>query len=119
VLAYLSGYLEQAPTFQKGAYTIGIGMWLALIMAFNVWFIIWPNQRKVPRRLSGRQESGGADCQADLAHHTSTPSAPIFLLPLRVFLHDLFGYDHSNQLSRTTVVSARRTLAADTCGRCC
>ena len=25
---------------------IGIGMWLALIMAFNVWFIIWPNQKK-------------------------------------------------------------------------
>ena len=21
-------------------------MWLALIMAFNVWFIIWPNQKK-------------------------------------------------------------------------
>ncbi|HET6224237.1 MAG TPA: urate hydroxylase PuuD [Dongiaceae bacterium] len=29
-----------------GAITIGIGMWLALIMAFNVWFIIWPNQKK-------------------------------------------------------------------------
>jgi uncharacterized membrane protein len=27
--------------------TIGIGMWLALIMAANVWFIIWPNQKKV------------------------------------------------------------------------
>ena len=37
----------QALTFQKGVYVIGIGMWLALIMAFNVWFIIWPNQQKV------------------------------------------------------------------------
>ena len=26
---------------------IGLGMWLGLIMAFNVWFIIWPNQKKV------------------------------------------------------------------------
>ena len=26
---------------------IGIGMWLGIIMAFNVWFIIWPNQKKV------------------------------------------------------------------------
>jgi len=26
---------------------IGIGMWLGLIMAFNVWFIIWPNQQKI------------------------------------------------------------------------
>ena len=25
---------------------IGIGMWLALIMAFNVWFVIWPAQQK-------------------------------------------------------------------------
>jgi uncharacterized membrane protein len=33
--------------FQDGYATIGIGMWLALIMAFNVWFIIWPNQKKV------------------------------------------------------------------------
>ena len=26
---------------------IGIGMWMALIMAFNVWFIIWPAQQKI------------------------------------------------------------------------
>ena len=25
---------------------IGIGMWLGIIMAFNVWFVIWPNQKK-------------------------------------------------------------------------
>ena len=47
LLAWLNGYLFQALMFQKGVYAIGIGMWLALIMAFNVWFIIWPNQKKV------------------------------------------------------------------------
>ena len=47
ILALHKGYLIQALTFQKPVYTIGIGMWLALIMAFNVWFIIWPNQQKV------------------------------------------------------------------------
>ena len=47
ILAWQKGYLVQALTFQKPVYTIGIGMWLALIMAFNVWFIIWPNQKKV------------------------------------------------------------------------
>lgn len=26
--------------------TIGIGMWLGLIMAANVWFVIWPNQKR-------------------------------------------------------------------------
>jgi uncharacterized membrane protein len=46
LLATQNGYIVQALTFQKGTVAIGIGMWLALIMAFNVWFIIWPNQQK-------------------------------------------------------------------------
>jgi uncharacterized membrane protein len=47
LVAYLKGYLVTALTFAEGApNTISIGMWLALIMAFNVWFIIWPNQKK-------------------------------------------------------------------------
>ena len=33
-------------TFGPGVVTIGVGMWLAIIMAANVWFIIWPNQKK-------------------------------------------------------------------------
>jgi uncharacterized membrane protein len=40
-------YIAEALTFQTGFVTIGIGMWLALIMAANVWFVIWPNQKKV------------------------------------------------------------------------
>ena len=52
IVAYLNGYVHQAMTLGIGSgggkYTaIGIGMWLGLIMAFNVWFIIWPNQKKV------------------------------------------------------------------------
>ena len=47
ILAYLYDELLQALTLQPQARLIGIGMWLALIMAFNVWFIIWPNQKKV------------------------------------------------------------------------
>ena len=51
VLAHLNGYLHSALTlggfesFNKET-VIGIGMWLAIIMAFNVWFVIWPNQKK-------------------------------------------------------------------------
>src|SRR5882762_4453399 len=30
----------------RGHTALGIGMWFGLIMAFNVWFIIWPNQQK-------------------------------------------------------------------------
>jgi len=46
LLATLLGYIGRALTLQDGVRAIGIGMWLALIMAFNVWFIIWPNQKK-------------------------------------------------------------------------
>ncbi len=46
LLAYMSGYIMAALGLQKGLLFIGIGMWLALVMAFNVWFIIWPNQKK-------------------------------------------------------------------------
>jgi uncharacterized membrane protein len=52
ILAYLSGYLVNALKLGIGdgnqKFTaIGFGMWIGLIMAFNVWFIIWPNQQKV------------------------------------------------------------------------
>jgi uncharacterized membrane protein len=42
----MSGYLLAALGLQRPFTAIGIGMWLALVMAFNVWFIIWPNQKK-------------------------------------------------------------------------
>jgi uncharacterized membrane protein len=46
LLATMVGYIGAALSLQQGARAIGIGMWLALVMAFNVWFIIWPNQKK-------------------------------------------------------------------------
>jgi len=55
LLAMNQGYLLQALTlgaadeypFSVPKFMfIGIGMWLAIIMWFNVWFIIWPNQQK-------------------------------------------------------------------------
>ncbi len=51
IVAYLNGYVHQAMTLGIGSgggknTAIGIGMWLGLIMAYNVWFIIWPNQKK-------------------------------------------------------------------------
>ena len=42
-LAWRSGYLMDAMMLNEAL--IGIGMWLGLIMAFNVWFVIWPAQK--------------------------------------------------------------------------
>ena len=38
-------YLVQALTFQAPYRLIGLGMWLGIIMAANVWMFIWPNQK--------------------------------------------------------------------------
>lgn len=46
ILAHLYHELHEALTLQAPARLIGIGMYLALIMAFNVWFVIWPNQKR-------------------------------------------------------------------------
>ncbi len=46
ILAGVNGYLGAALGFQPGFQTIGLGMWLGLIMGANVWGVIWPNQKK-------------------------------------------------------------------------
>ena len=51
ILAGLNGYLHDAMTLSIGSgipkhTAIGIGMWLGVFMAFNVWFVIWPNQKR-------------------------------------------------------------------------
>ena len=50
IVAYLQGYVHQAMILGIGSddpksTAIGIGMWLGIIMAYNVWFVIWPNQK--------------------------------------------------------------------------
>ena len=61
VLGHLNGYLHESMTLGIGSgggrnTAIGIGMWLGLIMAFNVWFVIWPNQKRA---------LGMVECDAD------------------------------------------------------
>ncbi len=52
ILAMMNGYIVESMTLglvgdgEFGHTSIGIGMWLGIIMWFNVWFVIWPNQQK-------------------------------------------------------------------------
>ena len=62
ILAGLNGYLHDAMTLSIGSgipkhTAIGIGMWLGIVMAFNVWFVIWPNQKRA---------LGMVECEPDL-----------------------------------------------------
>ena len=62
ILALFNGYLHDAMTLSIGSgipkhTAIGIGMWLGVIMAINVWFVIWPNQKRA---------LGIVECEPDL-----------------------------------------------------
>ena len=51
ILALINGYLYDVMTLSINSgipkhTAIGIGMWIGVIMAFNVWFVIWPNQKR-------------------------------------------------------------------------
>jgi uncharacterized membrane protein len=44
----LGDKVDEAFLFRERAYIpIGVGAWLGTIMFFNVWAIIWPNQKKI------------------------------------------------------------------------
>lgn len=45
--SYGGGGMMKSLMLQEGFVTIGVGGWLGIIMALNVWVIIWPNQKKV------------------------------------------------------------------------
>src|SRR4051794_18117988 len=64
ILASMNGYLGSALTLSNGVHAIGIGMYLGLIMAANVWFVIWPNQKKVLGIVTASAEEKAAAAKA-------------------------------------------------------
>ena len=55
------------------ATTIGIGAWMGTIMLFNVWILIWPNQKKVLGIVEATaEEKAKAARTAFLASRTNT-----------------------------------------------
>jgi len=77
------GGVVGAFTFQEGMQVIGLGAWLGTIMLFNVWVLIWPNQKKI-LGLDGKEHSAdviaGAKKVALLASRTNTVlSLPMLL----------------------------------------
>ena len=63
--------------------TIGMGAWLGTIMIFNVWFLIWPNQKKVLGLVSATdEEKTRARRVAFLASRTNT----LLSIPMLLFM---------------------------------
>ena len=73
ILAYVYGEEKSLMLNDPSNRLIGIGMWLALIMAFNVWFIIWPAQKKILGIVEATaEEKAAATPRALIASRTNT-----------------------------------------------
>ena len=60
-------------TLQEPLLIIGIGAWLGTIMLFNVWVLIWPNQKKILGMVeASADEIAGAKKVALMASRTNT-----------------------------------------------
>ena len=77
--AHLS--LVDAFLLSGASQTIGVGAWLGTIMLFNVWVLIWPNQKKILGMVpASDEEKGKARRVALLASRSNTAlSIPMLL----------------------------------------
>ena len=84
------GILGAAFMFQEGAAVIGVGAWLGTIMLFNVWVLIWPNQKKI-LGLDGKTHEAGDIAKAKtialMASRTNTALSIPMLLSMSAYAH--------------------------------
>ena len=67
---------------------LGIGVWLGTIMLFNVWVLIWPNQKKVLGMVEASdEEKAKAKNTAMLASRTNTLLSIPMLMSMVSFGH--------------------------------
>ncbi|MEO5693323.1 MAG: urate hydroxylase PuuD [Usitatibacter sp.] len=80
----LGNKADEALMFKERAYIpIGIGAWLGLIMFFNVWALIWPNQKKILGMVPATdEEKNKARRVAFLASRTNT----LLSIPMLFFM---------------------------------
>src|SRR5512140_1834638 len=80
----LGDKMDEALFFRERAYVpIVIGAWLGTIMLFNVWVLIWPNQKKILGLVSAtEEEKSKARRVAFLASRTNT----MLSLPMLFFM---------------------------------
>lgn len=67
---------------------IGVGAWLGTIMLFNVWVLIWPNQKKILGMVEATaDEVAKAKVTAALASRTNVLLSVPLLLSMTAFAH--------------------------------
>jgi uncharacterized membrane protein len=89
------GILQGAFTFEGFTFAgntsiIGVGAWLGTIMLFNVWVLIWPNQKKILGMVqASADEIAGAKKVALMASRTNTLLSIPMLMCMTGFAHNL------------------------------
>ena len=85
----LGDQFGNAFTLSNGMAGIGIGAWLGTIMLFNVWVLIWPNQKKILGMVQASdEEKNKARRVAFLASRTNT----MLSIPMLFFMAG--GWSH-------------------------
>ncbi|MAZ03698.1 MAG: hypothetical protein CMN56_11230 [Sneathiella sp.] len=97
LLAMMNGYLLDALTLgaMEGfvvdkSLAIGIGMWLGIIMWFNVWFVIWPNQKKALGIVDADAETKAASARTAMLFSRTNTLLSIPMLYAMVSAQNLF-----------------------------
>ena len=89
------GILGDAFMLKPGAAVIGIGAWMGTIMLFNVWVLIWPNQKKI-LGLDGKKHEPEAIAKAKtvalMASRTNTFLSIPMLLSMTAYGHGGFPF---------------------------
>ncbi|HEX6065162.1 MAG TPA: urate hydroxylase PuuD [Longimicrobiales bacterium] len=68
-----AGFFKAFFFMDRAFYAIGVGAWLGTIMFFNVWVLIWPNQKKILGMVQATDaEKARARRVAFLASRTNT-----------------------------------------------
>ena len=89
----LGANFVSAFTLQPGFSGIGIGSWLGTIMLFNVWVLIWPNQKKIlGMKPASDAEKATARRVAFLASRTNV----MLSVPMLFFMS--YGFTHKHVL---------------------
>jgi uncharacterized membrane protein len=96
ILAWLNGYIVDAlalggTTGAIGHTMIGIGMWLGIIMWFNVWFIIWPHQKKALGLVEADDATKAASARTAMLFSRTNTLLSIPMLFAMVSAQNLFN----------------------------
>ena len=97
ILGYLNGYIHDALSlgmmtdFEVPKHTaIGIGMWLGIIMWFNVWFVIWPNQKKALGMVEADADTKAASARTAMLFSRTNTMLSIPMLFAMVAAQNLY-----------------------------